>query len=161
MKFSWLALVLAPLPIPFLYSVLLEASAPGKSPILAILFFTAVGCVVCYGATIFLLLPALFVISRFRPLTGLVTGLTGTVLGVAVNFPIAWQCYLASGNDSGPPEGTYWEYLRHNCFGVDLWACLVAGLATAMLYWFLATRASEILKMIRERIVCNLLSIFK
>ena len=33
MKFSWMALVLAPLPIPFLYSVLLEASAPGKSPV--------------------------------------------------------------------------------------------------------------------------------
>ena len=146
-----MALVLAPLPIPFLYSVLLEASAPGKSPVLAILFFTAVGCVVCYGATLFLLLPALFIVSRLRPLTGLVTGFIGTVLGIAVYFPITWQSYLASGDNSGPPEGTYWHYLRHECFGVDFWACLVAGLATAMLYWFLATRDSAILKKIRDR----------
>ncbi|MGP8201739.1 MAG: hypothetical protein ACLQU4_19790 [Limisphaerales bacterium] len=151
MKFSWMALVLAPLPIPILYSILLELAAPDKSPVLAILFLSAVGSVVCYGATIFLLLPALFVVSRFRSLTGLVTGLTGTVLGVAAYLPITWQFYLASGDNSGPPEGTYWAYLRHDCFGVAFWACLVAGLATAMVYWFLATRASAILKTIRFR----------
>ncbi len=143
MKFSWMALVLAPLPIPAVYSALLEMSAPGRSPVYAFLFFFVVGSVLCYGATIFLLLPCLFLVSRVTRLTAFLTCLTGTVLGLVVYLPLTWIDYNSSGVDSGPPEGTFAEYFRRHCFEVDFWACLLAGLVTAMVYWFLANRASR------------------
>jgi hypothetical protein len=143
MKFSWLALILAPLPVPIIYSVLLEMANLGKSPILAILFFATLGCVVSYGATLFLFLPCLFVVSRFIPLTGRLTCLTGTLLAAVVYLPVTWECYASSGVDSGPPEGTFIHYLRQYGFGWDFWAFLVAGLVTSMLYWFLANLASK------------------
>jgi len=54
--------------------------------------------------------------------------------------------YLAGGVDSGPPQGAFGEYLWQNLFSMELpalLAFLVAGLGTAMLYWFLAGQESE------------------
>jgi hypothetical protein len=140
MRFSWKALIIAPLAIPIIYSVLVEMASPGKSPIFGILFFTALGSVVSYGATVFLFLPSLFVVSRFTPLTGRLTCLLGAVLATVAYLPVSWECYLTSGADSGPPEGSFGHYLRQCGLGWDFWAFPVAGLATAMLYWFLARR---------------------
>ena len=137
-NFSWKALILAPLPIPLIFAGLLEISAPGRNPFTAFLFFSALGGVLSYGITIFLFLPCLFMVSRFTPLTASLTGLLGSALGVLVYVAVFWQSYCASGDNSGPPQITFGEYLRQHGFALDFWALLVAGLVTAMLYWFLA-----------------------
>ena len=142
MRFSWKALILAPLAMPVICGVLLEMANPGKSPIFGIFFFAALGSVVSYGATVFLFLPTLFVVSRFTLLTSRLTCLMGAVLAALAYLPVSWVCYLTSGADSGPPEGSFLHYLRQNGFGWDFWAFPVAGLVTAMLYRFLANRAS-------------------
>jgi hypothetical protein len=54
---------------------------------------------------------------------------------VLVYFPVVWQSYRESGDDSGPPQITFGEYLRQHGFALEFWAFLVAGLVTAMLYW--------------------------
>jgi hypothetical protein len=140
MNFSWKALVLAPLPIPLILSALLAFSSPGKNPFAGFLFFFTLGSVLSYGTAIFLFLPCLFIISRFATLTASLTGLLGTALGLVVYVPVIWSSYKSSGDDSGPPQITFGEYLRQHAFGLDFWVLLVAGLVTALLYWFLANR---------------------
>ena len=140
MKFSWKALLLAPLPIPLIYGAVFEISAPGKNPFSGFLILSALGSVLSYGITLFLFLPCLFTVSRFTPLTAKFSGLLGTALGVLVYFPVVWQSYRESGDDSGPPQITFGEYLRQHGFALEFWAFLVAGLVTAMLYWSLANR---------------------
>jgi hypothetical protein len=138
MTFSWKALILAPLLIPLTLAALLAFSSPGRSPFAGFLFFFTLGGVLSYGTTIFLFLPCLFIVSRFATLTASLTGLLGTALGLLVYVPIIWTSYKASGDDSGPPQITFGEYLRQHAFELEFWALLVAGLVTAPLYWFLA-----------------------
>ena len=140
MKFSWRALLLAPLPVPVVYSILFEISAPGRSPILSVLILSVLGSVLSYATVLLLFLPCLFVVSRFLPLTVWLTGLIGTVLGGLVYLPVIWQSYLSSGADSGPPEGTFGEYLRRCGFQWDFWAFILAGLVTSVLYWFIVNQ---------------------
>jgi len=140
MNFSWKALILAPLPIPLILAALLSFSSPGRNPFAGFLFFFTLGSVVSYGTTIFFFLPCLFIVSRFTQLTASLTGLLGTVLGLLVYVPVIWTSYKSSGDDSGPPQITFREYLRQHAFGLDFWILLVAGLGTALLYWFLANR---------------------
>ena len=141
MKFSWKALLLAPLPIPLVISVWC-ASHPGRHPIYGFLFFFVIGCVLSYGTTIFLFLPCLFLVSKLTPLTVRLTGLVGTVLGGLVWLHVSWQCYGDSGANCGPPQGTFVDYLRQNGFDWDFWLLLSAGLITALFYWYLANRWS-------------------
>ncbi len=143
MNFSWKALILAPLPIPLVFGALFAISFPGGYPFASFLFFSALGSVLSYGTTIFLFLPCLFLVSRFTPLTASLTGLLGTALGVLVYAPVIWTSYHASGDDSGPPQITFGEYLRQHAFDWDFWVLLVAGLVTAVLYWFLANRPAR------------------
>ncbi len=138
MKFSWKAIVLSPLAVPFVYSAAFEIMAPGKNPILAFLFLFVLGSIFSLAVSILIALPALFLISRFTPLTARITAVVGTVLAGVIYLPIVWQSYLASGDDSGPPQESFASYLRQHLFGTELWAFLVGGLVTAMLYWFLA-----------------------
>jgi len=101
-----------------------------------------IGSILSYGATLLLFLPCLFLVSRVTSVTAILTGLIGTVLGCIVYVPIAWQSYLASGVDSGPPTGTFQEYLWLHGFEWDFWFVVVAGLATALLYWYLSNRST-------------------
>jgi len=143
MKFSWKALILAPLPIPLVISVWFATSGLGRGPNLsAFLFFFVIGCVLSYGTTIFLFLPSLFVVSKLTPLTIRLTGLVGTALGCLVWLLVSWQCYGTSGADCGPPQGTFGDYLRQNGLEWDFWLLLSAGLITALLCWYLANRWS-------------------
>jgi hypothetical protein len=85
MRFSWTGLILAPLPLPLIFSILFwNASAP----ILSFLFPMILGSVISYGTTMFLFLPALFLLSVCRPLTTLNVCLLGLVLGAAVYVPV-------------------------------------------------------------------------
>jgi hypothetical protein len=142
MKISRRGLLLAPLPMPIIFSLMFEISAPGQNPILSVLFFSAFGSVVSYGITICLFVPLLYLVSKFTSLTAIVTSLVGMVVGFIVYFPVAWQMYISSGVDSGPPQGTFKEYLLRQGFQWDFWALLFAGMVTAFLYWYISKRST-------------------
>ena len=140
MQFSWRGLIMAPLLVPAVFSAAMAAASDNNNPLLAFLFVMALGCIISYGSAIFLLLPLMYLLSLWRPLTGLnVCGL-GLVLGAAVFVPVTLIEWKASGPDSGPPtENPLMFMLR---FGADPTTAIypVAGLVTAGLYWWLTTR---------------------
>lgn len=139
MRFSWKALILAPLPVPLVYSVAFVILSPmSKHPISGFLFCFVLGSVFSYGTTLFLFLPCLFLLSRLTPLTARLTCLMGTLLGGLALLPVDWVMYVTSGVDSGPPQGSFGAYFLRQGFDPIDWAFPVGGLVTATLYWFLA-----------------------
>jgi hypothetical protein len=134
----WRGIVLAPLAIPLLFSAAFEISAPGQRPLLGFLVMFVLGSVVSYGATLFLLVPSLLLLSRLVALSAVRTGLVGTALGGVTYLPIGWILYRASGTSSGSPKGTFAQYLLAHGLGWEMWAFPLAGLTTALLFWFLA-----------------------
>ena len=141
MRFSWKAVILAPLAVPLIASLIL-ATAPSQNHLLAFLFFFGLGCAFSYGVSLVLFLPCLFVLSRFTCLTARLTAVVGMLLGLAVYFPVGWQSYLASGDDSGPPSGSFAQYLGRS-FWSESRPFYVSGLVTATLYWLLAKPRAE------------------
>jgi hypothetical protein len=139
MQFSWRGLVLSPLPVPAIFSGLMAVGFDNNNSLLAFLFVMALGCIISYGSTIFLLLPSMYLLSLWRPLTGLNVCLLGLVLGAAVFVPITLMEWKASGPDSGPPTENPLVFMLR--FGADPTTIIypVAGLVTAALYWWLAT----------------------
>ena len=138
MKLSWKALALAPLAAPLIFGLL--ACLGMKNPLGAFLFFFLLGSPFCYGATIFMFLPALFCLSMFTKLRFYKVFLLGTFLGAAVFFPVAWVMYKSSGPDSGPPEGTYFAFLSRSWGDFVTWFFPIGGLITATAYWLLAKK---------------------
>jgi hypothetical protein len=136
MIFSWKAIALAPLAVPFLVGSTLTLTG-GGNPVFSFLFFFALAAVLSYGVSIMGLLPCLYFCSRFVALTACSTGVMGALLGMATYFPVGWVSYRSSGVDSGPPSGTFVEYLWHSG-PPEAWIFVAAGLVTALLYWFLA-----------------------
>lgn len=106
---------------------------------LAFLILLVPSCVVSYGTTTFLFLPALFLLSLWRPLTGLKTCLLGLVLGAAVLVPLTLLEWKSSGPDSGPPTESFWVFFLR--WAADPITALypMAGLVTAGVYWWLVT----------------------
>ena len=138
MRFSWPALLLAPLPVPVLLSAAFVFLTPGRNQLWGFLFFAAVGAVFSYGGTVVLLLPCLFLLSRVTRLNALWAGALGALLGLAIYLPKEWISWHASGVDSGPPSDTFAQYLARNFFSLELPCFVGAGLVAALLYWWLA-----------------------
>jgi hypothetical protein len=143
MKFSWKAIALAPLAIPIVYSATFTILVAGKEPLFGFFLFFALGCFVSYSTSVFLLLPSLYLVSKFTPLTARLTACLGIALGTAAYLPILWQSYLASGDDSGPPQESFIQYFQRNFFGIELWAFIVGGFVTTLLYWLIASRSTQ------------------
>jgi hypothetical protein len=139
MRFSWTGLLLAPLLAPLLLSAAFTSFFEGNSPGFLFLFLLVPGCVIGYGTTIFLFLPALFVLSRWRTMTGFTVCLLGFVLGVMVFVPLTWMEWRASGADSGPPTESFFGFFAR--WSADPLTAIypLAGLVTAGLYWGLGT----------------------
>jgi hypothetical protein len=137
-QLPWKGIILAPLAVPLIFSVAVQIFAPGKNPALAFLVIFSLTSMVSYAATILLLLPCLFLVSRLTPLTAGLTGFLGTALGVMVYMPGVWLAYRSSGENPGPPQGSFGEYLWTQPPGWEMYAFPVAGLVTALLYRFLA-----------------------
>jgi hypothetical protein len=139
MRFSWTGLVLAPLLVPLVFCAVMSALLTNGSVPLAFLILLVPSCVVSYGTTIFLFLPALFLLSLWRPMTGLKACLLGLVLGLVVFVPLTLLEWTSSGPDSGPPTESFWVFLLR--WTVDPLTALfpTAGLVTAGLYWWLGT----------------------
>ncbi|THD59952.1 MAG: hypothetical protein E7813_23515 [Bradyrhizobium sp.] len=139
MRFSWTGLILAPLPVPLLFCAAMLGFFQGERSALLFLILLVPSCIVSYGTTIFLFLPSLFLLSWWRPMTGMRVCLLGLVLGAAVFVPLTLMEWKGSGPDSGPPTETFLAFFLR--WAADPITVLypLAGLITAGLYWWLGT----------------------
>jgi hypothetical protein len=145
MQFSWKGLLLAPLVVPALFSGAFAGlatldSGPDQHSLLGFLILLIPGCIVSYGATILLLLPSLYVLSRWRRMTWLSVCLLGAALGLLVFVLVTALEWKSSGPDSGPPAEHFAVFLL-------LWAAdpltlvyPIAALVTTALYWWFGGR---------------------
>ena len=140
MRFSWSGLILVPLLVPVIFSAAMLSFLQGSNPALTFLVLLAPGCVVSYGATVFLFLPCLFLLSLSQQMTGFKVCLLGLVLGAAMLVPLTWMAWRSSGPDSGPPIENFFVFLLR--WAADPTTALfpLAGLITAGVYWWLGTR---------------------
>jgi hypothetical protein len=139
MRVSWTSLILVPLlPTIFCAAVL---SFRADNTALAFLILMIPSCIISYCATIFLFLPSLYLLSLWRPITGLKVCLLGLVLGTLVFVSLTWIDWKSSGIDSGPPTESFLTFFLR--WASDPFAALypLAGLMTSALYWRLATRS--------------------
>jgi hypothetical protein len=142
MHFSWTGLLLAPLPVPLIASLIMAPLLNGEGPVvLPFLILLIPACMISYGTTIFLFLPALFVLSRLRPVTGWMACLLGFVLGAAVIVPVTVMAWASSGPDSGPPTESLLTFFVRWASDPLMLFFPAAGLATAALYWWHGTRS--------------------
>ena|SRR6266478_1837514 len=70
MRFSWKGLILAPLLVPTLFCAVVSSFQDGNAA-LEFLILMVPCCVISYCTTIFLFLPSLYLLSFWRPMTGL------------------------------------------------------------------------------------------
>src|SRR5262249_45360214 len=135
MRFSWTGLILAPLLMPLILSAALLGLLEGERPVLLFLFLLAAACIVSYGTTIFLFLPCLFLLSLWRPITGLKVYLLGLVLGAVMFVPLTWMDWKSSGPDSGPPSESFSAFFMRWAADPFTATYPLAGLITAGAYW--------------------------
>ena len=142
MRFSWTALILAPLLVPVVFSVVTLSLMQGGSSLLLFLVLMVPSCFVSYATTIFLFLPSLYLLSAWRPMTAFKVCMLGLVLGAAVFVPLTWMEWKSSGPDSGPPTESFVAFFLRWAADPTTAMFPAAGLATAGLYWWLVTRQS-------------------
>ena len=140
MRFSWTGLILAPLLVPMIFSMAMLSASEGSNPALTFLILMIPSCVISYATTILLFLPSLYLLSLWRPMTGLRVCLLGFLLGVVMLVPLTWLEWTSSGPDSGPPTERFLTFLLHSAADPFTATCPMAGLMTAGFYWWLATR---------------------
>jgi hypothetical protein len=140
MRFSWTGLILAPLLVPTLFSVAMLSLQEGSGGALMFLVLMVPGCIISYGTTIFLFLPSLYLLSLWRPMTGLKVCLLGLVLGTLMFVPLTWMEWKSSGPDSGPPTESFLAFFLR--WAADPFTAIypLAGLMTSGFYWWLVTR---------------------
>jgi hypothetical protein len=139
MRFSWTGLIVAPLLVPVIFAALMSP-ALGDHAIVGFLILLVSACIVSYGTTIFLFLPCLFLLSLWRPLTGLKACLLGLALGAAMVVPVTLMFWKGSGDDSGPPTESFLTFLLRWAVDPMMAILPLAGLITAGLYWWLTAR---------------------
>jgi hypothetical protein len=141
MRFSWTGLILAPLLVPTLFSTAMLGLQDGGGALMFLLLMVP-GCIISYGTTIFLFLPSLYLLSLWRPMTGLKVCLLGLVLGTLMFVPLTWMDWNSSGPDSGPPTESFLAFFLR--WAADPFNAIypLAGLITSGFYWWLVTRRS-------------------
>jgi hypothetical protein len=139
MRFSWTGLILAPLLVPTLFSVAMLSLQEGNGALLFLVLMVP-SCIISYFTTIFLFLPSLYLLSLWRPMTGLKVCLLGLVLGTLMFVPLTWMDWKSSGPDSGPPTESFLAFFLR--WAVDPFNAIypLAGLMTSGFYWWLVTR---------------------
>jgi hypothetical protein len=139
MRFSWTGLILAPLLVPLMFCATMLGFFQTSNSALLFLILLVPSCVVSYGTTIFLFLPSLFLLSLWRPMTGMKVCLLGLVLGAAVFVPLTLMEWKSSGPDSGPPTESFAVFFLRWAADPVTAIYPLAGLVTAALYWWLGT----------------------
>ncbi len=139
MRFSWKGLILAPLLVPTLFCAVVSSFQDGNAA-LEFLILMVPCCVISYCTTIFLFLPSLYLLSFWRPMTGLKVCLLGVVLGILVFVPLTWMEWKSSGPDSGPPTESFLTFFVR--WAADPFTAIypLVGLMTSAAYGWLATR---------------------
>jgi hypothetical protein len=143
MRFSWTGLILAPLLVPLIFSAAMLSILHGDSLLLMFLLLMVPSCFMSYGATVFLFLPSLFLLSARWPMTAFKVCLLGLVLGAVVVVPLTLMAWKSSGPDSGPPTENFVVFFLRWAADPIIALCLPAGLVTAGLYWWLGTWRSR------------------
>ncbi len=141
MKFSCNALALAPLPVPLAIALVLAATMGGGNRFAGFVFFLVAGLLISYGASLALLLPALYLLPERATTTALRMAVLGAMLGELAFLPLAWIAWRTSGPDSGPPQDGFAEHLLRDIADPVTLAFPLAGMATAVLYRRLAGRS--------------------
>lgn len=145
MRFSWTGLILAPLLVPVLFGLVVSSLMGEGDLALSFLLPFIPACIVSYATTIFLFLPCLFLLSLWRPVTGLSVCVLGLVLGAAVDVPLTLMASYFSydGPDDIPPtENFLTSFVRWTADPTTA-IFVLAGLITAGLYWWLGTRRAR------------------
>ena len=138
--FKFRALLLAPLVAPLLFS--LADCGGNKAPVFAFLFSFVIGSIISYGVTVTMWLPCLFCLSLVTALRFYKVVLLGAVLGFAGYIPVVWVMWKSSGPDSGPPTDSYISHLARSLADPFALFFPLAGLITAIAWWFLAKEKS-------------------
>jgi hypothetical protein len=141
MRFSWTGFMLAPLPVPLIASAVMAPLLNGDGPVvLPFLFLLIAACIVSYSTTALLFLPALYLLSLWRPATAWMVCLLGFVLGAAMIVPVTLLPWKGSGPDSGPPVETFLTFFCRWAADPLMAIFPLAGLLTAGFYWWLGRR---------------------
>jgi hypothetical protein len=140
MNFTWNGFLLAPMLVPLLFSALLTDFANGRSPVLGMLFLFAFLSMFSYGVMACLFLPCMHLVSKYIPPTFRLSCIVGVAMGALVYVLFSWVGFRASGFNSGPPQGTFAEFLLRDLRDPVNWGLFPGGgLATAAAYWMLVS----------------------
>lgn len=115
----------------------------GKSAAAKFLIGFAVTLVAAAPSALFTFVPALWVLGRVTRPTWWKVWLLGAICGLASYLPFSYVSYQSSGADSGPPEGTYLEYLIRSGLDPFIFLMAGAGLLTAAAYHLLSRPPRE------------------
>jgi hypothetical protein len=146
MHFSWRGLFLAPLLVPIIACAAMTPSLKGdEAPfVLTFLVLLIPACVISYGATLFLFLPALFLLSLLMRVRRWMAWFLGLVLGAAMFLPVAKLAWATGGPNSGPMEEDFWVFFAGWLTEPFMLFYPGGGLMTAALYWWFGTRSETV-----------------
>ena len=142
MHFSWKGFWLAPLLMPMIgCAVMAPVLKADEAPfILMFLLLMVPACVISYGATWLLFLPALFLISQVTSVTRLMACIVGFVIGAAVFLPVARLAWATGGPNSGPMQEEFWHFFAGWLTEPFMLFYPLGGLVTSALYWRFGTQ---------------------
>ena len=142
MHFSWTGFWVAPLLVPVVGSLVMAPLMSGEGAPVVLPFFILLipACMISYGTTVFLFLPALFVLSLLMRMTGWMVCALGFAIGAAMIVPMTVMMWGSSGPDSGPPTENLLTFFMRWATDPFMLLFPLAGLVTAALYWWLGTR---------------------
>jgi len=145
MHFSWKGLLLAPLPVPLIASAFMAPvlGNPGLATIAAFFLLMVPASVISYGATLFLFLPLLFVLSLLTSVSRWMVWLLGLLIGAAVFVPVARLAWATGGPNSGPMTEDFPVFFAGWLTEPFMLFYPVGGLVTAGLYWWFGTRTTR------------------
>lgn len=142
LPFSLTAFMLAPWPAPLIASALLAFGMGGSGSAIFFLLTLGVGLVISYLGTAALIV-CLWFIGHVRSATKTISALAGIALALLGYVPFIFVVWRSSGPDSGPPEDSFFAHLLRSFSDPFLFIFTGAGLATALLYDFLARRNNK------------------
>lgn len=142
LPFSLPAFLLAPWPVPLACSTLLVLGSPGHQPMAFFFVSLAAELVVSYLGTAALVV-CLHFIAQARPVTRIISAVTGLVLAGLACLSFVYINWHASGPDSGPPLESFPVYFLRNWNDPTLGVFLAAGLVAALLYDAIARRKTK------------------